>query len=80
MCHFAVAVPAFESAHAIVFADYFAGELAALRDLQEDGLVTVTPDAITVTPQGRLLIRNICMVFDRYLAAPLAAPRFSATV
>ena len=25
-------------------------------------------DWITVTLKGRLLIRNICMVFDRYLA------------
>jgi oxygen-independent coproporphyrinogen-3 oxidase len=80
MCHFALSVPAFEQAYPIVFSAYFAAELAALKELAADGLVQVTPDAITVTPKGRLLIRNICMVFDRYLAAPLAVPRFSATV
>jgi len=80
MCHFDLSVSAFEQAHRIVFADYFAAELVALRDLQADGLVLVTPDWITVTPKGRLLIRNVCMVFDRYLAAPVAVPRFSTTV
>jgi oxygen-independent coproporphyrinogen-3 oxidase len=80
MCHFELSVPAFEQAHRIVFADYFAAELDALRDLEADGLVTLAPASITVTPKGRLLIRNVCMVFDRYLAAPVTAPRFSATV
>ena len=80
MCHFELSVSALEQAYPIVFADYFAAELDALRELQADGLVLVTPDWITVTPKGRLLIRNVCMVFDRYLAAPVATPRFSATV
>jgi oxygen-independent coproporphyrinogen-3 oxidase len=73
MCDFALPVAAFEQAWPIVFADYFATELAALDDLQADGLVTVTPDRLTVTPKGRLLIRNICMVFDRYLGSSLHA-------
>lgn len=77
MCHFELAVGAFEQAFPIAFADYFAQELAALADLEADGLVTVTPDSIAVTPKGRLLIRNICMVFDRYLASD---QRHSATV
>ena len=68
MCDFYLPIADFEQAWPIVFADYFAGELAALTALQTDGLVTVTPDAITVTSTGRMLIRNICMVFDRYLA------------
>jgi len=77
MCHFELSVTAFEQAFPIAFADYFAPELAALADLAADGLVAVTPDWITVTPKGRLLIRNICMVFDRYLEA---GRRHSATV
>jgi oxygen-independent coproporphyrinogen-3 oxidase len=84
MCHVDLSVVAVELAYPIVFADYFAAELAALRGLEADGLVLVTPGWITVTPKGRLLIRNVCMVFDRYLPAPLSAPlpnaRFSATV
>jgi oxygen-independent coproporphyrinogen-3 oxidase len=52
-----------------VFRTYFAAELAQLAGLERDGLVDVGDDWITVTPKGRLLIRNVCMVFDRYLAA-----------
>ena len=77
LCHFELSVAAFEQAFPITFADYFADELATLDDLAADGLVTVTPGWITVTPKGRLLIRNICMVFDRYLASNA---RHSATV
>jgi oxygen-independent coproporphyrinogen-3 oxidase len=77
MCHFELSVAAFEQAFPIGFADYFAPELDALAELAADGLVTVTPGWITVTPKGRLLIRNICMVFDRYLTS---GARHAATV
>jgi oxygen-independent coproporphyrinogen-3 oxidase len=80
MCHFELAVDAVETAFPIVFADYFASELEQLRALEADGLVEVGPQWLSVTPRGRLLIRNICMVFDRYLAAAPATPRFSSTV
>ena len=83
MCHFEVSVRALELAYPIQFGRYFATEIAALTALQRDGLVVVDDEWISVTPTGRLLIRNICMVFDRYLqqgmqqgtgtAAPLAA-------
>ena len=53
--------------HGVDFADYFATELGELRKLAHGGLVEMTPEAIVVTPKGRLLIRSICMVFDRYL-------------
>jgi len=42
-------------------------ELAALAELQSDGLLAVSASGIRVLPPGRLLIRNICMAFDRYL-------------
>lgn len=80
MCRFELSVPAFEQAFPIAFADYFASELARLAELERDGLVIVAGDAISVTPRGRLLIRNVCMVFDRYLAARGAQPRHSQTL
>ena len=49
------------------FAEYFAVELGDLRGMQQDGLIALDGDSIRVSPAGRLLIRNICMVFDRYL-------------
>jgi oxygen-independent coproporphyrinogen-3 oxidase len=68
MCQFEVSMEAIELAFPIVFRTYFAAELAQLAGLERDGLVEVGDDWITVTSKGRLLIRNVCMVFDRYLA------------
>jgi oxygen-independent coproporphyrinogen-3 oxidase len=67
MCDFRVSIEAIELAHLIDFQPYFAEELAALRPLVADGLVEIGPDWILVTPKGRLLVRPIAMVFDRYL-------------
>ena len=80
MCQFEVSVPALEQAFPIVFADYFAPELERLLQLEDDGLVSIGAEWIVVTPKGRMLIRNVCMVFDRYLAAGPAGPRHSQTV
>ncbi len=38
-----------------------------LEGMALDGLLDLHVDRIEVHPAGRLLIRNICMVFDRYL-------------
>ncbi|MCD2518483.1 oxygen-independent coproporphyrinogen III oxidase [Massilia sp. G4R7] len=80
MCQFEVSIPALEQAFPIVFRDYFAPELARLRKMEEDGLLTIGAEWLTVSSKGRLLIRNICMVFDRYLAARPDGPRHSQTV
>jgi oxygen-independent coproporphyrinogen-3 oxidase len=68
ICHFDLTFAAIEQAFDVDFHDYFADELKALAPMQGDGLLTVSEQAIHVLPAGRLLIRNICMVFDRYLA------------
>jgi len=79
ICHFTLDIPALERAHGIVFADYFAAELAELAQMRDDGLIALATDRIDVQPPGRLLVRNICMVFDRYLRA--AAPaRYSKVI
>jgi oxygen-independent coproporphyrinogen-3 oxidase len=66
-CQFRVSIESIELAHLIDFRAYFAEELRALRALEADGLVEVQPDWIVVTPRGRLLVRVVCMAFDRYL-------------
>jgi len=68
ICHFALDFADIERQFAINFSDYFAKELAALIAMANDGLLQLSGQAIQVTPAGRLLIRNICMVFDKYLA------------
>jgi oxygen-independent coproporphyrinogen-3 oxidase len=79
MCQFELSIPAIEQAFPIVFAKYFEREMAELAQLERDGLVSVGPDWISVTMKGRLLIRNVCMVFDRYLTRG-EQPRHSRTV
>ncbi|HEY9720674.1 MAG TPA: oxygen-independent coproporphyrinogen III oxidase [Oscillatoriaceae cyanobacterium] len=59
----------------------FARELAELAPLAEDGLVELSDAAITVMPRGQVLLRNIAMPFDAYLAkTPAGERRFSKTV
>ena len=89
MCNFELSISALELAYPIRFKNYFAQELQRLGEFAEDGLVTIEDDWISVSLRGRLLIRNICMVFDRHLARDRAAPstagaaqplRFSRTI
>jgi oxygen-independent coproporphyrinogen-3 oxidase len=79
ICHLHLDFAAIERAHGIRFADYFAVELADLAALQADGLVAVTPQRIDVLPAGTLLIRNVCMVFDKYLRTQ-TGQRFSRVI
>jgi oxygen-independent coproporphyrinogen-3 oxidase len=67
MCHFELAKDIFNSTYGIDFDEYFAAELEELRDYEHEGLLLISPQSIKVTPKGRMLIRNICMVFDKYL-------------
>lgn len=45
---------------------YFAHELEALQDLEELVTCDLATHVIRTTERGRLLVRNVCMVFDRY--------------
>ena len=79
ICDFEVDCKALEQAHTIDFDEYFAEELRELEVLQKDDLVSLQPSFIKVQPAGRLLIRNICMVFDRYLRGK-SGQRFSKVI
>ena len=86
MCNFHLDVAAVERRFEIDFDGYFANELASLTaDVDSpvaDGLVSVRRDRIDVQPAGRMFVRNVCMVFDKYLAARTGGPKpvFSRTV
>lgn len=62
-----------ELAFSIRFMDYFAQELDRLKNLEEDGVINVYYDkndiTIKITEAGRLLVRCVCMTFDKYLTA-----------
>ncbi len=82
MCHGRIDIAATERRHVLRFGEYFSDALARLPALQADGLVEVSPEAITATSHGRMLLRIIAMCFDRYLpaAADPATTRFSRTI
>ena len=67
MCHFEIPIQSLEIAHLIKFTEYFAQELLDLQPYIDAGLASYDRQWLTVTPLGRFFIRNICMVFDRYL-------------
>ena len=85
MCNGRLDIDEVERRFGLRFDQYFAAELAELtapESPQADGLVRVGPALIEVTPLGRTFVRNICMVFDRYLRARNSGskPVFSRTV
>jgi len=85
MCNAHLDMGDVERRFGIAFSRYFEHELAELTKDDSpatDGLVQVNDRSIDVTPAGRLFIRNVCMVFDRYLRARTATaqPVFSRTV
>lgn len=58
---------------------YFINEISQLGDMQADKLVDIDAKGIRVLPKGRLLGRNVAMVFDSYLASK-EGNRFSKVI
>lgn len=79
ICHFELKFHDIENEFSIDFADYFANELSQLKEMQADSLLELSNEKISVLPEGKLLIRNICMVFDVYLKES-KEQRFSKTI
>jgi oxygen-independent coproporphyrinogen-3 oxidase len=83
MCHGELRADAFEAAFGRPFASGFARELQQLEPFAADGLIECAPDgSLVVMPLGRLLVRNVAMIFDAYLADQQKGdqPMFSKTV
>lgn len=66
VCHFRVDTRKISRDWEIDFARHFSDELARLESMQADGLIKIGENEIRVLEAGRLLVRNICMVFDRF--------------
>ena len=64
----------------IRFDEVFDAAIPQLQRLEEDGLLHLGDKKIRVLPRGRLLLRNICMVFDDYVNQPQGDTRFSRTL
>ncbi|MCU5773476.1 oxygen-independent coproporphyrinogen III oxidase [Erwiniaceae bacterium BAC15a-03b] len=80
ICHFALDFAQLEAQWQIDFRRYFAEDLALLQPLVDDGLVDSDEKGLQVTAKGRLLIRNICMCFDRYLRQKARTQQFSRVI
>ena len=80
ICHFRLSIESIELSYLINFREYFAEELADLQEMEKAGLVKIDGDWISVQPGGRLLVRGIAMVFDRYLRADRERQRYSRVI
>ena len=80
MCYDHLDFDRFGAEHDIEFRDYFGNEIERLQPLADDGLIELDSTAITITAKGRLLLRNIAMVFDRHLPEHSDGKRFSKAI
>jgi oxygen-independent coproporphyrinogen III oxidase len=79
MCEGTVDLAQLGREHGLDAETYFSRELSNLSQLGELASYDPEAHAIRTTPIGRLLVRNVCMVFDRY-HQPAEQPRYSSTI
>ncbi len=80
MCQGEVLFESIELAHLIDFRQYFAAEMEQMREMQQQGLVSISDSGIQVTPLGWFFVRGVAMVFDKYLQADRTRARFSKII
>ncbi|MEO8717257.1 MAG: oxygen-independent coproporphyrinogen III oxidase [Burkholderiales bacterium] len=79
-CQFRLSIESVELSYLIDFKKTFAPEMDVLRRLEAEGLVELQDDWIVVTPKGRLLVRVVCAVFDRFLRERQARAEYSRVI
>jgi len=77
MCDFKINFSAFEQEFGIRFNQHFLDSLTDLQEMQSDGLLELSDTELRVLPAGRLMIRNIAMVFDEHLRQKTEQKQFS---
>jgi oxygen-independent coproporphyrinogen III oxidase len=80
ICQFEIDYPRFNAEWNVDFQRHFQYELQRLDEMARDGLLEKNADGLRVTPRGRLLIRNVCMVFDRYLKPGIERVHYSKAI
>ena len=80
ICNFKLDKKAIEAEFGVQFEHYFQEDLALLATFINDQLVEMDENEIRVTLRGRLLIRNICMSFDKYLRIKARQQQFSRVI
>jgi oxygen-independent coproporphyrinogen-3 oxidase len=80
MCYDKLSFDEFGKTYDIDFAQYFAAEIKRLQPLADDDLIELDQSGINITQKGRLLLRSIAMVFDRYIDQAENDNRFSKAI
>lgn len=80
MCDFSLDFKATEKLFDIDFKNHFIDAIEDLKPMQDDGLLELKTDGLTVLPAGRMLIRNIAMLFDEHLRKKQEEVRYSKVI
>jgi oxygen-independent coproporphyrinogen-3 oxidase len=80
ICNFILDIKVLEAKWHFDFRTHFKQELEDLQKMEADGLLQIEDGVLRVLPAGRLLVRNICMVFDLYLRKGKDHSRFSRVI
>lgn len=79
ICRLRLDIKSVEREFDIDFRARFAEQLTQLEQFRQDGLVELNERDVRITEAGRLVLRNICMLFDQHLSETNAL-RFSKTL
>lgn len=80
MCQYGLDYKDIEDRFNLVFKDYFTQELNELTKLQNMQLVELKITGFEVTEKGRFLIRNVAVIFDKYLQQNRDSKRYSKVI
>jgi oxygen-independent coproporphyrinogen-3 oxidase len=80
ICDFELDFNVIEQSFRISFKRYFSEELELFKPMERDGLIVSDAGSIRVLAAGRLLVRNVCMVFDVSLRKQAGEQRFSRVI
>jgi oxygen-independent coproporphyrinogen-3 oxidase len=80
ICHFVLHIEELEREWHFSFDSHFKTEIGDLGRMQADGLLTMDGKTLQILPAGRLLARNICMVFDSHLRSSRSNTKFSKVI
>jgi oxygen-independent coproporphyrinogen-3 oxidase len=77
MCHGRLDFDALSIAHLCEVRQVLAAEIADLGRFAHQGLLELSNEGVELTPMGWFFVRNIAMVFDRYLRQQQALRQYS---
>ncbi len=80
LCHFELDIAQLEAEWDFHFMEYFDNAMPALQQMQADGLLQLDEKKLAITAAGRLLARNVCMQFDRYLQERKSEEQYSRVI